>query len=120
MASRRTNRVLITVFAILSVSAIVVTGVFNYLLAGDQRVLVVTMQQDAGQAGREQLKRDCGSLPGISVVPDKGDRNPRIQGRFTVRFKIGGSTNAQEAALNKCIDDHSVLVRGVFTEGGGD
>jgi hypothetical protein len=117
MATRRTNTVLVASFAALSLVAILVTGVFNYLLAGDPRVLVVTMKQDAGQSGREQLKRDCGSLPGIRVVADRGDSSPEVQGRFPVRFKIGDATPAQEAALEKCIDEHESLVRGVLTEG---
>ena len=117
MASRRTYRVLITLFAVLATTSIVVAGVFTKLLAGDPRVLVVTMQQDAGQVGRELLKRECGSLPGVSVVPDKGDQRSSVQGRFPVRFKIGGATPQQEAALESCIDRHSSLVRGILTEG---
>jgi hypothetical protein len=117
MATRRTQTVLIAGFAVLSLAAILVTGVFNYLLAGDPRVLVVTMKQEVGQEAREQLKRDCGSLPGVSVVADKGDKSPLVQGRFPVRFKIGDTTPAQEAALERCINEHSELVRGLLTEG---
>lgn len=104
-------------FAALALTAIVVTGVFNYLLAGDRRVLVVTMRQGIGQEAREELKRDCGSLPGISVVPDRGNPDPEVQGRFPVRFKIGGSTRQQEAALETCINAHSDTVRGLLSEG---
>jgi hypothetical protein len=117
VASRRTNKILISVFAALCLAAIVVTGVFNYLLAGDPRVLVVTLSQDADQDDRLQLKKDCGSLPGVSVVADRGDLNPRIQGRFPVRFKIGDTTPAQEAELEKCINEHGEMVRGLLTEG---
>lgn len=117
MASRRTNRLLIALFGVLMVSSIVVTGVFNHLLAGDPRVLVVTMQQDVGQAARVQLKHDCGSLPGISVVPDAGNPDPRIQGRFPVRFKLAGASPAQESALEDCINQHASLVRGMLSEG---
>ena len=117
MASRRTNTVLITLFGVLAATSIVVTGVFDKLLAGDPRVLVVTMKMDAGQAERDLLKRECGSLPGISVVPDKGNRDPKIQGRFPVRFSLAGTTPAQEAALETCIDRHRDLVRGILTEG---
>jgi hypothetical protein len=108
---------LIYVFAALAVSSIVLTGVFTKLLAGDPRVLVVTMNQDAGQPAREVLKRDCGHLPGISVVADKGNRDPAVQGRFPVRFKLAGATPRQEAALEACIDAHRSLVRGILTEG---
>lgn len=93
-----------------------VTGVFNYLLAGDQRVLVVTMRPDVGQAGREQLKSACGGLPGVRVVSDRGDPDPRIQGRFPVRFHIRGTTAAQEAALTACVSRHPELVRGQLVE----
>jgi hypothetical protein len=117
VATRRTNTLLIWVFGVLAVTSILVTGVFNHLLAGDPRVLVVTMAQDAGQPGREQLKRDCGTLPGVSVVADQGDPRPQIQGQFPVRFKIGGTTPRQEAALESCINKHGALVRGVLTEG---
>jgi hypothetical protein len=117
VATRRTNRLLITLFAVLCFSAIVVTGVFLHLLAPDPRVLVVTLSQDADQDDRVQLKQDCGSLPGVSVVPDQGNRDPRIQGRFPVRFKIGETTPAQEAALEKCISEHGEMVRGLLTEG---
>lgn len=108
---------LITLFAVLAVTSIVVTGVFNKLLAGDTRVLVVTMEQNAGQSARDLLKRDCGSLPGISVVPDQGNPDPAIQGRFPVRFSLANTTPAQEAALEACIDQHRDLVRGILTEG---
>lgn len=117
MASRRTNTILITLFGVLMAASIVVTGVFNHLLAGDPRVLVVTLKQDAGEPVRDQLKRDCGSLPGVSLVPDRGNPDPRIQGRFPVRFKIGGTTPHQEAALETCIDKYGRLVRGLLTEG---
>ena len=117
MATRRTNTILISMFAGLSLAAMLVTGVFNYLLAGDPRVLVVTMTQDADQADRVQLKDDCGSLPGVSVVADKGNKSPKVQGRFPVRFKSGDTTPAQEAALEKCINEHASTVRGLLTEG---
>jgi hypothetical protein len=117
MASRRTNTVLIAGFGVLAATSIVVTGVFDKLLAGDPRVLVVTMTQDAGEPARELLKKDCGSLPGISVVADKGNRDPAVQGRFPVRFSLANTTPAQEAALESCIDRHHELVRGILTEG---
>jgi hypothetical protein len=109
--------VLITLFGVLAATSIVVTGVFDKLLAGDPRVLVVTMKQEVGQPARELLKRECGSLPGIHVVADKGNPDPAIQGRFPVRFSLADTTPAQEAALEECIDRHRDLVRGILTEG---
>jgi hypothetical protein len=117
VATRRTNTILITIGGVLMAGSIVVTGVFDKLLAGDPRVLVVTMKQDVGQPARDLLKRDCGSLPGVSVVADEGNPDPAVQGRFPVRFKIGGTTPAQEAALETCIDKHRELIRGILTEG---
>jgi len=117
MASRRTTTVLVALFGVLMVAGIVITGVFNHLLAGDPRVLVVTMTQDAGQADRALLKRDCGSLPGVGVVPDKGNPNPAVQGRFPVRFSLAGATPPQEAALESCVDQHRSIVRGLLIEG---
>jgi hypothetical protein len=117
MATRRTNTLLIALFGVLMVTSIVITGVFNHLLAGDPRVLVVTMKQDVGESDRDVLKRDCGSLPGITVVADKGNRDPGVQGRFPVRFGLAGASPAQEAALETCIDRHRSLVRGLLIEG---
>jgi len=117
MASRRTSTLLITLFGVLMVSSIVLTGVFNHLLAGDPRVMVVTLKQDAGEAARAQLKRDCGSLPGVGVVADAGNPDPAIQGRFPVRFTLAGATPAQEAALETCINQHPTLIRGLLIEG---
>ncbi len=117
MASRRTNTILVSGFAALALAAMLVTGVFNYLLAGDPRVLVVTMRQGVGEPAREQLKRDCGALPGISVVADRGNPDPEVQGRFPVRFNISGTTPQQEAALETCINEHSETVRGLLSEG---
>ncbi len=117
MASRRTNTVLIALFGVLMVGSMIVTGVFNHLLAGDPRVLVVTMKQNSGQPARDLLKRDCGSLPGVSVVADQGNPDPAVQGRFPVRFRLSGATPAQEAALETCIDQHRSIVRGLLTEG---
>ncbi len=117
MASRRTNTVLITLFGVLALISMVITGIFNHLLAGDPRVLVVTMTQDAGQANRELLERDCGSLPGVTVVADQGNPKASVQGRFPVRFGLAGATPQQEAALESCVDQHRSIVRGLLTEG---
>ena len=107
---------LLAVFAALMLFSMLVTGVFDFLLAAPKKVLVVTMQQDAVQADRQQLKDDCGSLPGTALVADQGNPDPRIQGRFPVRFDIGRSTPMQEAALEVCINRHPT-VRGFLSEG---
>jgi hypothetical protein len=117
MATRRTNRLLIALFGVLMVSSIVITGVFNHLLAGDPRVMVVTLKQESTQGDRELLKRDCGALPGVTLVADKGNPDPAVQGRFPVRFGLAGATPAQEAGLESCVDRHRALVRGQLIEG---
>ena len=95
------------------------TAFTNYLFAGDQRVLRVTMVQDAGQPAREALKRACGSLPGVTVVPDRGNPDPRIQGRFPVRFDVADTTAQEYSALIGCVDDQEGVL-GYITENDGN
>lgn len=114
-ASTRT-KVLLIVGGLLFLASMLVTGIFGFLLAPPDKVLVVTMQPDAGQSAREQLKADCGRLPGVKVVADQGNPNPDIQGRFPVRFDIGEATVQEEAALETCINRHET-VRGFISEG---
>jgi len=110
-------KVLIAVGGAIVLLSMLVTAVFNYLLAPPRKVLVVTMSQTAGQPERLQLKADCGGLPGVRTVADKGDPSASVQGRFPVRFDIGTATQQQEAALEACINRHSSSVRGFLTEG---
>lgn len=111
---RARNRALLIGFGVLGLIGILLPAVFNHLLAGDTRQLVVTMQQGVTQQDRVDLKEACGGLPGIRVVADRGA--PSAQYRFPVRFDIGGTTPAQEAALEACITRYPELVRGVLTE----
>lgn len=105
-------------FAAVALLSMLLTG-FVILSRGDQRVLVVTMAQDAGQPRREALKQACGSLPGVRVVADKGNPDPRIQGRFPVRFSLSGATSEQEAALYACVN-RQPGVRGFLVEDSGN
>lgn len=114
MATR--TKVLLVVFAALMLFSMLVTGVFDFLLAPPKKVLVVTLQQGAGQAARQQLKDDCGHLPGVRLVADQGNPDPAIQGRFPVRFDLGGAVDQQEAKLEACVGQHKT-VRGFLTEG---
>ena len=116
---RRRDRALLVAFATLGLLGILFVGFTNYLFAGDQRVVRVTMVQDAGQPAREALRRACGDLPGVTPVPDKGDPDPRIQGRFPVRFDVSDSTPAQYAALAGCIDRQDKVL-GIITENDGN
>ena len=112
------DRVLLVTFATLALASILYPAFTNYLFAGDRRVLVVTMAQNVGQEARQMLKDACGSLPGIRLVRDQGNPDPRVQGRFPVRFDIADTAPGQQAALEKCISDNSALgIRGFLLEG---
>ena len=117
--AKQRNRALLIGFATLGLLGILYPAFTNYLFAGDQRVVRVTMVQDSGQAARDALKQACGDLPGVSVVPDRGDPDPRIQGRFPVRFDVADTTPAQYAALAGCIDQQDDVL-GIITENDGD
>lgn len=116
------NRVAVIAFAALALTSMLFVAFSNYLFAGDQRVMVVQMEMDAGQDNREGLKQACGSLPGISVVPDQGNPDPAVQGRFPVRFDIADTTTQQEAALLNCLNVNSerYRVRGYLPENDGN
>jgi hypothetical protein len=116
--ARRRNRAALIGFASLALGGMLFAG-FTILLSGDERVLVVTMEQDAGQEQREALKAACGGLPGVGVVADRGNPSPRIQGRFPVRFDIAGITDRQYAALTSCINRQEG-VRGLLAENDGN
>ncbi len=115
--ARTRTRAVVAVFAALALAGILFPAFTNYLFAGDRRVLVVTMQQDATQQDREALKAACGDLPAVTVVADRGDPDPRVQGRFPVRFRIGGASVSQEAALTTCVNDQPG-VRGFLVQRG--
>lgn len=108
------TKVAVVTFAVLALLGMVLPAVGG-LFSGDQRVLVVTLDQGAGQERRLALKAACGSLPGIGVVPDQGNGNPEVQGRFPVRFSLAGATPKQEAALTACVDAQPG-VRGFLVE----
>lgn len=113
------NRVAVGIFAGLALFGILFVAFTNYLFAGDQRVVRVTMVQDAGQPAREALREACGSLPGVRQVPDRGNPDPRIQGRFPVRFAVSDITPAQFAALTACIENQPGTL-GTITENDGN
>ena len=102
--ARSRNRAAVITFAAIALTSMLFVAFSNYLFAGDQRVLVVTLENDAGQARRDGLKAACGGLPGVSVVPDQGDPDPAVQGRFPVRFRIADTTTQQEVAVIRCLN----------------
>lgn len=110
------GKVLIGVAAGIALLSMLVTA-FAILFSPPDKVLVVTMKQSAVQADRVALRRACGSLPGVKVVPDKGNPDPLVQGRFPVRFDIGQATAREEIALTACINDNGSQVRGLLSEG---
>lgn len=111
------SKVLIAVGGVIVLLSMLVTAVSGYLLAPPKKIIVVTMKVDAGQPERVALKADCGRLPGVRTVADRGNPSPQVQGRFPVRFDIGDATQQQEAALEACINEHSDSVRGFISEG---
>lgn len=117
--ARRRTRAVVGVFLALALAGILFPAFTNYLFAGDRRVLVVTMAQDADQADRDRLKAACGSLPGVRLIADRGDPNPRLQGRFPVRFDIADITQREYAALTACVN-RQPGVRGLLAENDGD
>lgn len=117
---RRRDRFTVYGFAVLGIGGILLGGAFVYA-RGDQREIVVTMVRDPSRSvdrlarDRQELKDDCGALAGVSVVGDEGD--PRVQGRFPVRFGVRGASNPERAALDACLARHQDVVRGIRVEG---
>jgi hypothetical protein len=112
----RRGKVLISIGVGIVTLTMVVTGVS--ILTGPRKLqLVVTMTQDADQSDREALKAACGGLPGITVVKDQGNPDPKVQGRFPVRFDLANATAKQEIALTVCVNAHGQKVRGFLSEG---
>lgn len=109
------TRALLVAFGVVALFGMLIAGFTNHLFAGDQRQLVVTMQQGVTEADRNTLKLTCGNLPGVSLVADQGAADKQY--RLPVRFRIANTTPAQEAALEQCINGFPRLVRGVLTEG---
>ena len=111
------GKALLWIGGLLLLASMLVTGVFAFLLAPPDKVIVVFLNPGAGQSAREQLKADCGGLPGVEVVADKGNPDPEVQGRFPVRFAVGRATAPEQTALQSCIAKHDDIVRGVVFEG---
>ncbi|MCU1595397.1 MAG: hypothetical protein JWO12_2789 [Frankiales bacterium] len=112
----RRSKVLLGIGAGLLLVSMLITG-FKILFSPANKVLVVTMTQDATQADRQALKDACGGLPGVVLVKDQGDPSASVQGRFPVRFDLGKATGKQEADLTSCINLHGSKVRGFLSEG---
>jgi len=115
--SRTQTRVLLAAFGFVALGGMLIAG-SKFLVGGDVRQLVVTMSIDVTAADRAALKADCGTLPGIGVVADKGASDRQVH--FPVRFSLRGVSPVQEAALQHCVDEHRRTVRGYITEGSGD
>ena len=112
---RGRTRALLIAFGVVALFGMLIAGLSNKLFAGDQRQLVVTLQQGVSEGDRETLKAECGSLPGVSLIEDRGAADKQY--RLPVRFRIADATPAEEAALEVCLTRYPGLVRGLLTEG---
>jgi hypothetical protein len=108
------NRMIVAAVAVVGLLAIL-WGAVGKLTDGDQRVVVVNVRQGITNADRQQLKDDCGGLPGVRVVEDRGAED--LQYRFPVRFAVGGVDDVELSALYTCIDGHSDTMLGPYVEG---
>ncbi len=108
------NRVIILGFGLI-VLGFMIFNATGLLTAGDTRELVVSLKLPATDAQRAEVKQQCGTLPGVTVVPDQGD--PAKQKNLPVRFSLRGSTFKQEVALNSCVEGLSRLVQSVDNGG---
>lgn len=117
---RKRDRATVYGFAALGVGGVLLAGVLQFA-EGDQRQVVATLERDVSLtpqvlAERRQLLKDaCGGLPGVALVPDRGD--PDAQWRLPVRFSVRGTTGAQRAALEACLSERDDIVRGYRIEG---
>ncbi len=117
---RRRDRVTVYGFAVLGVGGILLAGALQFA-EGDQREVVATLERDVSVTPavlaerRQLLKDDCGDLPGVGLVADRGA--PAAQYRLPVRFSVSGTTDAQRAALEACLSAHDDIVRGYRIEG---
>ncbi|HEU0102073.1 MAG TPA: hypothetical protein VFR07_07095, partial [Mycobacteriales bacterium] len=69
--SRGRTQALLVGFGLVALGGMLIAG-SKFLVLGDQRQLVVTMQQTSTQDDRLELKRSCGSLPGVTTIADRG------------------------------------------------
>ncbi len=100
--ARSRDRAVVTAFGALALLGILFVAFSNYLFAGDQRVMVVTLEQDAGQAKRDGLRAACGSLPGISPVPAGAAGRSRSRTRSSRR--LAGAGGQERAAAQSAPD----------------
>lgn len=97
------------------VVGVVQTAVWRFLDAEDRRVVVVTLAQDHDPERRQELRTECGQLPAVELVPDRGRPEQAI--RFPARFSIAGATAQEEEALQQCIRQYPDIVVGTSVEG---
>ena len=70
--------------------------------AVDDRVLVVTLQQDVDPRARALVARTCAAQAGVDVVPDVG--SPEQVARFPLRFALQGTGTGEYSRLVGCLD----------------
>ena len=101
-------------FALL-VSSVLVGAVAQLVYSGDEREVVVDLALRHDPERRQALRSECGRLPGITLVEDRGDAAQAR--RFPARFSIAGATVQQEQALFTCIGRYDDIVMGARREG---
>jgi hypothetical protein len=101
-------------FALL-VSSVLVGAVAQLVYTDDEREVVVDLTLGHDPERREALRAECGRLPGVALVEDRG--NAAQARRFPARFSIAGATVQQEQALFTCIGQYDDIVMGARREG---
>jgi hypothetical protein len=97
------------------VVGVVQTAVWRFLDGEDRRVVVVTLAQGHDSERRQEMRAECGRLPAVELVEDRGRPEQAI--RFPARFAIAGATPQQEEALQQCIRQYTDIVVGTSVEG---
>lgn len=105
---------LVLAFALL-VSSVLVGAVAQIVYTGDEREVVVDLTLGHDPERREALREECGRLPGVELVEDRG--NAAQARRFPARFSIAGASVRQEQALFTCIGRYDDIVMGARREG---
>ncbi|MDP9408702.1 MAG: hypothetical protein M3P95_12815 [Actinomycetota bacterium] len=101
-------------FALL-VTSVLVGAVAQLVYGTDERQVVVDLALGHDPERREALRSECGRLPGVTLVADRG--KAAQASRFPARFSISGATVQQEQALFTCIGQYDDIVMGARREG---
>ena len=103
---RRRGSLLLAVLLVAFTAQMVTTALRTQV--EDTREVVAVLRQDVSVDQRDAVRDRCGTLPGVSVVPDQG-RDDLVR-RFGARFSIAGSTGREEAGLYACLDQFTYVL----------